>query len=56
MSPRYEGNAPHRYEDVRDDAINILTRLNEGTMPCDTPWPPDRIATFRQWIADGKRP
>ncbi|MGH3881861.1 MAG: ferritin-like domain-containing protein, partial [Pseudonocardiaceae bacterium] len=31
----------HRYEDVRDHAINILTRLNEGTMPCDNPWPPE---------------
>lgn len=46
----------HRFEDVRDHAINILARLNEGTMPCDKPWPPERIATFRQWIADGRRP
>ncbi|MGQ0717121.1 MAG: ferritin-like domain-containing protein [Pseudonocardiales bacterium] len=46
----------HRYEDVRDHAINILARLNDGTMPCDNPWPPERIATFRQWIADGKLP
>ncbi|MGH3998318.1 MAG: ferritin-like domain-containing protein [Pseudonocardiaceae bacterium] len=43
----------HRYEDVRDNAALILTRLEDGTMPCDGSWPPERIATFRQWIADG---
>ncbi|HKR52559.1 MAG TPA: ferritin-like domain-containing protein [Pseudonocardiaceae bacterium] len=46
----------HRYEDVRDHATDILARLEEGTMPCDGGWPPERIATFRQWIADGKQP
>lgn len=46
----------HRYEDVRDRADDILARLEDGTMPCDGSWPPDRIATFRQWIEDGKQP
>jgi Ferritin-like len=46
----------HRYADVRDNAAVILTRLSDGSMPCDAPWPPERIATFRQWIADGSRP
>jgi len=46
----------HRYEDVRDNATAILTRLDDGTMPCDGPWPPERIATFRQWIAGGRQP
>ncbi|MGQ0778833.1 MAG: ferritin-like domain-containing protein [Pseudonocardiales bacterium] len=46
----------HRYEDVRDRAANILARLEDDSMPCDGAWPPERIATFRQWIADGSQP
>jgi rubrerythrin len=46
----------HRFEDVRDNADGILAVLKEGSMPCDDPWPPDRVATFRKWIDDGKRP
>jgi hypothetical protein len=45
----------HRFEDVRDHADLILARLADGSMPCDGSWPPDRIATFRKWIDDGKR-
>lgn len=44
----------HRFEDVRDNADLILARLVDGTMPCDGSWPPDRVATFRKWIDDGK--
>jgi hypothetical protein len=44
----------HRYEDVRDRADRILATLEDGSMPCDGAWPPDQIAIFRQWIADGK--
>lgn len=46
----------HRYEDVRDHADDILARLMDGSMPCDGSWPPDRIAIFRRWIDEGKRP
>ncbi len=46
----------HRYEDVRDHAASIVERLEKGDMPCDGSWPPDRIATFRNWIEDGKLP
>lgn len=46
----------HRYEDVRDRADGILARLEDGSMPCDGSWPPDRITTFRRWIEDGKQP
>jgi hypothetical protein len=46
----------HRYEDVRDNATAILARLEDGSMPCDGSWPPERIATFRQWITDGRQP
>lgn len=46
----------HRYEDVRDHADAILARLEDGSMPCDGSWSPDRIALFRKWIEDGKQP
>lgn len=46
----------HRYEDVRDNADAIAARLADGSMPCDGPWPPERVATFRTWIEDGKLP
>ncbi len=29
----------HRYEDVRDNATTILTRLSDGSMPWDVPGP-----------------
>jgi hypothetical protein len=41
------------YEDVRDDAENVLDRIDDGTMPCDAPWDAKRIALMRRWIDDG---
>jgi hypothetical protein len=41
------------YEDVRDSAPGILSRLERGDMPCDAPWPEDRINLFRIWIETG---
>jgi hypothetical protein len=46
----------HRFEDVRDHADGILARLKLGDMPCDKPWPADRVAIFQKWIGDGKLP
>ena len=42
------------YEDVADRADDILERLEEGDMPCDEPWPEERIEVFRSWLEDGK--
>ena len=42
------------YDDVSAHAEAILGRLEAGTMPCDSAWPADRIATFRSWIDAGK--
>jgi hypothetical protein len=44
------------YEDVREHSADILGRLEEGDMPCDEPWPAERIATFRTWIEEGLNP
>ncbi|HEX6331362.1 MAG TPA: hypothetical protein VF129_08775 [Actinomycetota bacterium] len=44
------------FEDVRDNAEDILTVLESGTMPCDEPWAKDRIETFRSWVEAGSPP
>jgi len=44
------------YLDVRASADTILSRLQDGSMPCDRPWEQAAIDKFRQWIADGKLP
>lgn len=44
------------YAHVKAKAKAILARLEEGTMPCDGPWPPERIALFKQWMAEGMQP
>ncbi len=41
------------YDDVRANAEAIATRLRAGTMPCDGPWPADRVALFDRWVAEG---
>jgi hypothetical protein len=44
------------FEDVRDHAAAIVARLREGTMPCDGPWPAERVALFDRWLASGAQP
>jgi CDGSH-type Zn-finger protein/truncated hemoglobin YjbI len=39
--------------DVAEHAAAILQRLEVGTMPCDGPWPAEKIATFRRWMESG---
>ena len=43
-------------DDVRVHAAGILRRLQDGTMPCDGPWPADQIAVFEHWTETGMRP
>jgi hypothetical protein len=44
------------YEDVKQRATDIHARLADGSMPCDSPWPPERIALFARWIDEGMAP
>lgn len=44
------------YEEVRENAAEILERLEEGSMPCDQEWPEERVAVFRTWIDSGMAP
>lgn len=41
------------YDSVRANAQPIYDRTSAGDMPCDGPWPPDRVATFKQWMDAG---
>ena len=41
------------YDDVRANAETIYERLADGSMPCDEPWPEERLQLFRDWIDAG---
>jgi hypothetical protein len=40
-------------DDVKRNAELIVARLVEGDMPCDRPWPEDRVLLFKSWIEAG---
>ena len=40
-------------DDVATNSSAILERLADGSMPCDSPWPADRVDVFRRWIDAG---
>ncbi len=44
------------YGDVRAHQDAILSRLRDGTMPCDGAWSPEQVAIFQRWIAGGSAP
>jgi truncated hemoglobin YjbI len=44
------------FDDVRARAAGILTRLQEGSMPCDGAWPAEKIEVFKRWADSGMRP
>ena len=44
------------YADVKAQAEGIYSRLLDGSMPCDEPWPKERIALFKRWIDEGRVP
>ena len=44
------------HDEVAANATGILSRLEAGNMPCDGPWPDERVALFRTWVAAGSPP
>lgn len=44
------------YEDVKRKAKAIYARLEDGTMPCDEPWPVEHLQLFKQWMEEGMAP
>jgi hypothetical protein len=39
--------------DVRAHSSAILERVENGSMPCDGAWPPERVEILRRWIESG---
>jgi hypothetical protein len=39
-----------QYDDVVSHAAAIATKLHEGTMPCDGPWPAEHVKLFDRWV------
>jgi CDGSH-type Zn-finger protein/truncated hemoglobin YjbI len=44
------------HADVTKHAEAILTRLGNGSMPCDGAWPAERVEVFARWVNTGKAP
>jgi hypothetical protein len=44
------------YDDVKAQAENIYARIEDGSMPCDEPWPREQLARFKQWMQEGMAP
>jgi exonuclease VII small subunit len=44
------------YEDVKENAGTIYERLENGSMPCDEPWPEEQVQRFKAWIDEGMPP
>jgi hypothetical protein len=44
------------YAEVKAQAASIYERLDDGSMPCDEPWPKEQIATFKRWMEEGMLP
>ena len=44
------------FQDVSSRAAEILSRLRDGSMPCDGAWPPAQIEVFQRWADTGRQP
>jgi hypothetical protein len=43
-------------DDVKAQSKEIYATLTDGSMPCDGPWPAERIALFKRWMDEGMAP
>jgi hypothetical protein len=44
------------YEDVKNQAAGIYSRLEDGSMPCDGPWSEENVTLFKRWMDEGMAP
>ena len=44
------------YEEVKVQAAGIYAQLENGSMPCDESWPPERLALFKPLDGGGYGP
>jgi hypothetical protein len=41
------------YDDVRDNSDDILSKVEDGSMPCDGAWSSDHVTLFQSWVTAG---
>ncbi|HTT89951.1 MAG TPA: hypothetical protein VMF65_10395 [Acidimicrobiales bacterium] len=41
------------YDDVVDNSAAILSKLEDGSMPCDGAWPSEHVTLFQGWVDAG---
>ena len=41
------------FDDVTANGDRILGAVSAGSMPCDGPWPSDKVDLFKRWIDEG---
>ena len=44
------------YADVKAHVDAIYRTVEDGSMPCEDPWPEEQVAKFKQWMDDGMQP
>jgi hypothetical protein len=44
------------YDEVREHASDIYSRLADGSMPCDGAWLAEDLRRFKAWIDGGAQP
>jgi hypothetical protein len=44
------------YDNVKAQSKAIYDRLEDGSMPCDGPWPKEQVSLFKRWIDEGMAP
>jgi hypothetical protein len=44
------------YEDVKANVESIYSRVEDGSMPCDSAWPPEQVSLFKRWMDEGMQP
>ena len=44
------------YDQVKAQADKIYETLDNGSMPCDSPWPAEQIALLKRWMDEGMAP
>jgi hypothetical protein len=45
-----------KYEDVKKNAKEIYAYVEDGSMPCDAPWPQAWVDLFKAWMDGGMQP
>jgi hypothetical protein len=41
------------YDDVNANADAILAAVRGGSMPCDAPWPSEKVNLLQRWVDSG---